>query len=152
MWDVADPSQRAELQKAGLEESVSHIAEVIAKESAFVSTENIILGGISQGWATAVVCLLVRGKHKLGGFTGFSSWLPELIQADEASKLPQTPVFVAHCADDEVVPIENGRRLCEKLEGRGLVVSWKEYRDGGHWLNELQGIDDLVHFLRDKTL
>jgi len=27
-------------------------------------------------------------------------------------------------------------------------VIWHEYEDGGHWINEPQGVDDFVNFLR----
>ncbi|KAK0661592.1 hypothetical protein QBC41DRAFT_235826 [Cercophora samala] len=29
-----------------------------------------------------------------------------------------------------------------------LDVEWHEYDDGGHWINEPQGVDDFVAFLR----
>jgi hypothetical protein len=30
----------------------------------------------------------------------------------------------------------------------GMPVTWREYADGGHWINEPQGIDDTVKFLQ----
>lgn len=29
-----------------------------------------------------------------------------------------------------------------------MVVSWKEYEDGGYWINEPQGVDEIVSFIR----
>lgn len=46
----------------------------------------------------------------------------------------KVPVFLAHCKDDDMVPIENGRNLRQDLERRGLDVTWKEYEVGGHWI------------------
>jgi hypothetical protein len=27
-----------------------------------------------------------------------------------------------------------------------------EYEDGGHWINEPKGIDDMVHFTKSKSI
>jgi predicted esterase len=59
----------------------------------------------------------------------------------------ETPVFLSHCRDDDVVPIANGMKLSTTLEKLGMVVSWKQYEDGGHWVNEPQGVDDIVLFI-----
>ena len=52
--------------------------------------------------------------------------------------------------DDEVVPIGNGEKLCRGLRSLGASVSWRAYEDGGHWVNEPQGVDDMVAFLSEK--
>ena len=59
----------------GLRESALEILETIKKESEYVPYENIILGGISQGCATAILALLSTGI-KLGGYIGLCSFLP----------------------------------------------------------------------------
>ncbi|KAM7219900.1 Phospholipase/carboxylesterase [Rhypophila decipiens] len=65
-----------------------------------------------------------------------------------------TPLFLGHCADDKVVSKENGERMKRALTaivdrccGR---VEWHLYEGGGHWLNEPQGVDDLVKFIREN--
>jgi lysophospholipase-2 len=58
-----------------------------------------------------------------------------------------TPVFLAHASDDEVVPVRNALRMKQTLAGLGLVVEWHEYQEGGHWVNEPQGVDDMVAFV-----
>lgn len=58
-----------------------------------------------------------------------------------------TPIFISHSADDDVVPIENGRELRNNLQMRRLPVEWREYEDGGHW----QGVDDIARFI-DKHM
>jgi lysophospholipase-2 len=62
----------------------------------------------------------------------------------------KTPIFLSHSKDDEVVPIGNGEKLCKGLRSLGASVSWREYEDGGHWVNEPQGVDDMVAFLSEK--
>ncbi|TVY15033.1 Acyl-protein thioesterase 1 [Lachnellula arida] len=150
MWDVEKHEERVELQKEGLEEAGSFIDDVIRKEILSIPADRVILGGISQGCATAAATSLVDGKHKLGGFIGFSSWMPFV--AHTPVQQYTVPVFLAHCKDDDMVPIENGQNLRQGLEKRGLDVTWKEYEDGGHWINEPQGVDDLVAFLQKVAL
>jgi predicted esterase len=167
MWSVQNPQERPELQISGIRESIACVREVIKQESDIIGSENIILAGISQGCATAIHALLEEG-NKLGGFIGLSSWLPfqehvkatnlttiqpELLSSadeqdcDRAGAL-STPVFLAHSVDDEVVPFINGVQLRDALEEGGMSVEWREYENGGHWVNEPKGVDDIVSFIQ----
>jgi predicted esterase len=185
MWSVENHLEKNEIQIDGLRESVKEILDVIQTESVLISPDRIILGGISQGCATAIHTLLYGGI-RLGGFIGLSSWLPfetvitttmadnmassivgnklhyshKLLntprdQAESTSVFSdlssnfalETPVFLSHSRDDDVVPIANGEKLSTTLEKLGMVVSWKQYEDGGHWVNEPQGVDDIVLFI-----
>lgn len=181
IWSVEEPEEKEELQFEGLRESVKGILSIIKEEAALVGPERIILGGISQGCATAIYALLCGGT-KLGGFIGLSSWLPfqsrvaaiakdiptteqlrsirSLIYGQEretsdannlattnTATLLDTPILLEHCRDDAVVPAQNGQGLCETLRDLGMTVIWKEYDNGGHWLNEPEGAGDIVKFL-----
>ena len=186
IWSVENHLEKNEIQIDGLRESVREILDLIRTEAALISPDRIILGGISQGCATAIHALLCGGI-RLGGFIGLSSWLPfepEITttmadnmawcivgnrlhysrkmlntptdQAEMTSVLLElsstfvleTPVFLSHSRDDDVVPIANGKKLSTTLEKLGMVVLWKQYEDGGHWVNEPQGVDDIVSFIR----
>lgn len=68
----------------GLQESVEQITDLIKEEAKTVPLDHIILGGISQGCATAVLTLLSSGL-RLGGLVGLCSWLPF------EKKIRQTP-------------------------------------------------------------
>ncbi|KAL4731621.1 hypothetical protein ACLX1H_000596 [Fusarium chlamydosporum] len=77
-FDIAlleDPSYRSHTQHQGMEESSREIFDLISQEREKVSERNIVLGGISQGCAMGLVCLLAF-DFPLGGFIGMSSWLP----------------------------------------------------------------------------
>lgn len=63
-------------------------------------------------------------------------------------RLISTPILIEHCQDDEVVPIGNGARMRDLLVRLGISVEWHDYEDGGHWINEPQGVDDFVRFLQ----
>jgi hypothetical protein len=67
--------EKNEIQIDGLRESVKEILDLIRTEAALISPDRIILGGISQGCATAIHALLYGGI-RLGGSIGLSSWLP----------------------------------------------------------------------------
>ena len=146
MWSVENPSERPELQKAGLEESIAQILSVVREEAKTVGLEKIVLGGISQGCATAIKALL-SSDLKLAGFVGVASWLPADEKVGDEGML-KTPVFLAHSQDDDVVLVRNGENVRDALLGRGMTVTWKGYEDGGHWFHEPEGVDDIVEFLQ----
>jgi lysophospholipase-2 len=186
MWSVEDPEEQKDLQVQGLKESIAFIMDVIHQEAKLVPMERMILGGISQGCATAIYALMAA-RVQMGGFIGLCSWLPfskeinDLATGSAMSKkcvidqlqvlfgnttdesdsertnlVPRlesalkTPMFLSHSKDDEVVPIGNGEKLCWGLRSLGASVSWKAYENGGHWVNEPQGVDDMVAFLSEK--
>lgn len=149
MWDVEKHEERLELQTDGILESGSLIHEIIKNEMQSVPAGRIILGGISQGCATAAATVLMDCEHRLGGFVGFSSWMPSVPYATIGQADISIPVLLEHCRDDTMVSIKNGRSLRDSLVKRGFAdLTWKEYKDGGQWINEPQGVDDMVEFLR----
>jgi predicted esterase len=196
VWDITTPEDKEDLMIPGLKESIGQILEIIKEESQEIPLERIILGGISQGCATAILTLLSSGMN-LGGFIGWCSWLPfqkkieclstgclkskddvaqhirtilqmptdENTKIDanikdlegtfnslslsptQTSSLTKTPVFMAHSRDDETVPFAQGKGLEQTIEFLGHDVIWKDYEDGGHWIQPKHGVDDMVGFL-----
>jgi lysophospholipase-2 len=59
-----------------------------------------------------------------------------------------TPVFFSHSVDNETVPFNHGQGLRETMQRLGFDVTWKEYQDGGHWIQPTHGVDDMSVFLR----
>ncbi|KAF2733237.1 alpha/beta-hydrolase [Polyplosphaeria fusca] len=159
---------------------MAFIWEIMRKEAEEVGGMNkVILAGISQGCATAIIALLAGGA-RVAAFIGFSSWLPfeqEIlhiateaftIKADPVkgirnllfpnehpgpgfpdcgSNVSQVPVLVEHAEDDDTVPFQNGAMLRDGLRALGMRIDWQQYTDGGHWVNEPQGIDDMARFV-----
>lgn len=68
-----------------------------------------------------------------------------------AQSVLSTPVLLCHAVDDEMVDIELNRQACAALKALGMEVEWKEYQDGGHWINEPQGHDDILVFLARES-
>ncbi|GAM88659.1 hypothetical protein ANO11243_066930 [Dothideomycetidae sp. 11243] len=173
MYSTEDPWEKLEWQVNGLSENMPGIQTLMEDEAKLVGRDKLIVAGISQGAAISLHALLHSG-HKVAGFVALSSWfafkggarqilddcsltatdrrdaLVRLTESDALTNNP-FPVFVAHCADDEVIIIEHGRGLRDALRGLGAPVEWHEYGDGGHWLNEPQGVDDLVSFIKSAT-
>ncbi|PLB41872.1 alpha/beta hydrolase [Aspergillus candidus] len=92
-YSLEDPNVRIELQVDGLEETSRFLRTLIDDEAQLLGESDdptlsngysrIVIGGLSQGCAASVICLLGgfpgqdSGQHKqLGGFVGMSGWLP----------------------------------------------------------------------------
>ncbi|KAK8251745.1 phospholipase/Carboxylesterase [Phyllosticta capitalensis] len=174
IWSLEDTEERKDTQRAGLFQSIGLILKIIDREATLVGMDKIILAGISQGCATAIHTLL-QGERKVGAFIGISSWLPLEAEIEQIARNPKTPmekqhqlrglfqlphpknkvpglaldtpVLLTHCQDDEVVPIERGEKLRKGLIRLGMSVEWHSYNDGGHWVNEPRGVDDIATFL-----
>ncbi|KAI0452037.1 lysophospholipase II [Xylaria acuta] len=147
MWSVENPAERPELQHPGLHQSIEKILGVIKKEEMLVPRERIFFADTPGGFA---------------GSIGLCSWMPASSRAEDDQRsgdtanienlaryaqhlrpivmesIRSTPVFLSHSVDDNVVPIKNGRELRDILQSRRLQVEWREYEDGGHWVNEPQ--------------
>lgn len=69
---------------------------------------------------------------------------------ESMTRKKKTPIFLGHSMDDDVVPIKNGRDLGDLLvqqQSQRFQVEQREYEDGGHWINEPRGVDDIVRFM-----
>ena len=92
-FSLEDPSERQELQYEGLKETAEFMYELVRHEASLLGgVGNVIIGGLSQGCAMALIVLLSfagsgaasdegkctgkPGKEFLGGFIGMSGWLP----------------------------------------------------------------------------
>lgn len=176
IWSVEDPEEEVGIQMNGLKQSVAALLEVIRAEEMHVPRQNIFLGGISQGFATALSTFFADGQG-FAGLIGLCSWMPfvtlveglktssandeQLFDAvhriyfgqrslEEPSSpfLRSTPIFLGHSIDDDTVPIKHGRRMRDVLvRSLRLNAQLHEYADGGHWVNEPEGVDDIVEFL-----
>ncbi|KAL2075477.1 hypothetical protein VTL71DRAFT_420 [Oculimacula yallundae] len=77
VWDLEEPDGRsAEVgMRSALRESVEHVRGIVREEARKVGWENVVLGGISQGCATALMAILGEGLE-VGAFVGWCGWLP----------------------------------------------------------------------------
>lgn len=123
--------------------SAQRISRVIDEERKH--TENIILGGFSQGGAMSLYTGLVVYPHPLKAIVALSSYAFDM-EIPERSK--QTPVFTYHGQDDDLIPESMARRSYETVltnmnyhyETESLLshsVSYKEFDKISVWLHSI---------------
>ncbi|KAK6345343.1 hypothetical protein TWF718_007261 [Orbilia javanica] len=179
IYSLSDPSERSELQTEGLSEAVLFLRDLLDEEIAIIKDpKRVILGGISQGEATALV-LLLTGGYEFGGFMGFSGWIPfaGLIQNEPLGnpfKIPQDlnyplqmcketgsrtgcdmPVLIGHGRDDAYVDFALGSQARDILQNLGYKVDWREYEGAeqeGHWFKEPEALDDILRFVKERCM
>lgn len=107
---LKDTSRREDVQVEGLRESTAFIHRIIKKEMQHVPGSSIILGGLSQGCATALYSLLTfevsqsensETRTPIGAMVGISGWLP-------FSKHIREFVLQAENAGNEDDPFDQG--------------------------------------------
>ena len=166
IWSVENPAERPDLQIPGLRQSITQILGVIEEEKKLVARDRIFLGGISQGFAAAIMTYVSEMPGGFAGLIGMCSWMPPALRTSEGEDsdilrelqetfgkgqvVRQTPIFLGHAKDDDIVPIKNGRELRDVLYPYCPWLEWREYENGGHWINEPQGVDDIVAFLNEN--
>jgi predicted esterase len=62
----------------------------------------------------------------------------------------EPPVFLSHLKNNDLDPVRKERGIPQALDCLGFEVTWKQYEDGGHWINEPEGVDDIIAFLNNQ--
>ncbi|KAI4187693.1 MAG: hypothetical protein L6R41_002639 [Letrouitia leprolyta] len=76
------PNDQVELQVEGLRETATYIHSLVRKAVDQVSAENVVLGGLSQGCAAAMISLLTWDGEPIAAGFGMCGWLPFRIQME----------------------------------------------------------------------
>ena len=108
--------------------SLGQIQELITREQARgVPSERIVVAGFSQGGAMALHTLL-HHDQTLAGVMVLSGYLlcPDRFEARSVANC-QTPVLFCHGSEDDVVPLELGRRAFSKLKEASFEAQWNEF-------------------------
>ncbi|KAI2787208.1 Acyl-protein thioesterase 1 [Penicillium oxalicum] len=161
-YDIANLGRDLDFQKnarsqdePGILRSREYFNSLIKQEmDKGIKPSRIVLGGFSQGGAMSVFTG-VTGTEKIGGVFGLSCYLllSDRIKTFVPENWPNknTPFFLAHGEDDEVVNFAYGERSAEMLKEIGLEdVSFNKYPDLGHSADPDE-IADLEKFL-EKTI
>ncbi|KAI2467848.1 alpha/beta-hydrolase [Annulohypoxylon bovei var. microspora] len=156
-WSTSDPDEKPEIQVPGLSRSIETIQSVLEHEEKYIPYERIFLGGFGHGFAAAYSAYFL-GKP-FAGLIGLSTWAPLNAVSLMPWKLAEienivcqqeliTPIFISHSRDNQLLPVEHGRRLCDLLRTRTRArVEYHEYEDGGARMDVQQALDDLAVFL-----
>lgn len=128
-YDILGAELDRREDEAGLRDSFGQTQALIEREVARgVPAERIVLAGFSQGCAVTLGAGLRHGQ-RLAGLAGMSGYLPlaSTTAAERGTANRNTPIFLAHGRDDEVVPLARGQAAREALAGLGHAVAWHDY-------------------------
>jgi len=132
-YDISSLSIVEQEDEAGIQESSALLKLLCeAQEAQGIASNRIIVAGFSQGGAIALHCGC-RYPRPLAGIIALSTYLPLPDSlADEISEsATDTPVFMAHGRQDDVVAYDFGKQSMQQLAACDMEVQWYEY-DMGH--------------------
>ncbi|KAI4100168.1 MAG: hypothetical protein LQ339_005574 [Xanthoria mediterranea] len=95
-WSLQTPNERTYLQIEGLRETSAYIHSLLKSAIAQVGAKNVVLGGLSQGCAAALIALLTWDGEQppiAAGF-GMCGWLPFRKQMEDSMVAVATEVSV----------------------------------------------------------
>ena len=118
-----------EPDEKGVRSSQAAIGQLIEREvSRGTAVEKVLLAGFSQGGAVALQTGL-RYPRRLAGVMALSTYLPlaESLAAEAAAENRRTSIFMAHGAQDPVIPIEMAQRSRDILTQHGYDIEWHDY-------------------------
>ena len=126
-FDIYGLAPRSPIDWAGLHQARATLADLIATERDR-HERPIVLGGFSQGGALALYTGLSL-PLELSAIVGLSTYLP-LVENDSWILPNPPPVFLAHGADDNVVPLTTAERTAERLKSGGVQPVWSTWPMG----------------------
>jgi phospholipase/carboxylesterase len=125
--DIGGGSKRED--EAGLRTSQKNIEALIEREIARgIPANRIFLAGFSQGCAMTLQVGL-RYSQKLAGLICLSGYLPlkEETAVERHAANQDTPIFMVHGRQDNVIPVLRAEQSRDHLISLGYAVKWKEY-------------------------
>lgn len=128
-YDLYGLSVGSREDKVGIQETQAYIERLIEQElSKGIPSQKIVLAGFSQGGAIALHAAL-RYPKKLAGIIALSTYLPlkPLLASDKSPANQETPIFMAHGNQDEVISINTSKLSLEALKAEKYNVQWQEY-------------------------
>ncbi len=132
---------------AGITETQTTIEQLIQHElDKGIPSNKIVIAGFSQGGAVALYTAL-RYQQSLAGVIALSTYLPlkSTFTSQKSQQNQQTPIFMAHGIEDDVISIEASRLSLSALQAEQYAVAWHEYPIA-HSVS-LEEIDDIRTFL-----
>ncbi|KAL8903386.1 MAG: hypothetical protein Q9207_003960 [Kuettlingeria erythrocarpa] len=82
-WSLQTPNERTELQAEGLRETSAYVHSLLRSAIDQVGADNVVLGGLSQGCAAALISLLTWNGEPIAAGFGLCGWLPFRMQLEE---------------------------------------------------------------------
>ena len=129
-YDIAEVDLERRHDAPGVRASAARLRDLIARERARgVASEQIVLGGFSQGGAVALFAAL-RHEEPLAGVVAFSTYLvlPETLEQERHAANGATKILQAHGSLDDVVQPARGAAARDTPERLGHAVEFHEYK------------------------
>lgn len=127
----------------GINQSSEAVKSLIDREVASgIPYNRIVLGGFSQGGATALFTALTMNTN-LAGIAAFSTWLPlhKVFSSSNVTANKETPTLQCHGNADDMVPIKWGKLTASFLKSFNPNCEFKEYKGMGHHSCEAEMMD-----------
>ena len=128
-YDILGPEAPLREDEAGLRASQGAVERLIAREKGRgIPADRIVLAGFSQGCAMTLQAGL-RHPEKLAGLLCLSGYLPlhATLEQEGHAASRDTPIFMAHGDNDQVIPIRRAEQSRDFLRALGYQVEWHEY-------------------------
>jgi phospholipase/carboxylesterase len=128
-YDITAPDLSQGQDEAGTRESEQQLRAWIEHEKARgILPERIILAGFSQGGAI-VLHTGLRYPERLGGIMALSTYLPlaDAVAEEKHAANARLPIFMAHGAQDPIIPLPLAEQSRETLRELGHTVEWHQY-------------------------
>lgn len=116
----------------GMNQTNHYIHSLIdAQVAAGIDSRHIVLAGFSQGGAMALYSALTYDKP-LAGIMGLSTLLggSQTLEQSRNDANDDTPIFLAHGHQDDIVAYDLGATSRDILERWGYQVDWRAYHVG----------------------
>ena len=142
-YDIAETEFGWQEDEAGIRESEQTVRGLIQRETERgIASERIVLAGFSQGGAV-VLHTGLRLPQRLAGILALSTYLPlaDTLKAEAHPANADVPIFMAHGADDPIIPLALGESSADLLTRRGANLEWRTYEmEHSVCLDEIQDI------------
>ena len=112
--------------EAGLRASQKLTEELIRAQR--LPANRIVLAGFSQGGAIVLLAGL-RYPERLAGVMALSTYLPlaGTLAAERSAANRETPIFMAHGRNDDLIPMQRAQASREYLQKLGYAIEWHDY-------------------------
>lgn len=141
--------------KAGIQKAADKAREAVKElmEKHELSSEQVIMGGFSQGGATALYAALTH-QDKLGGVLALSSWLPLhklFVEEKEGHSLTKQKcqIMQYHGSNDPMVKPKYGKMTNDLLKNAGAAVELTLYPGLEHSSCPKE-LNDIKKFIESK--
>jgi phospholipase/carboxylesterase len=128
-YDIVDVEFGRREDERGVRASQQRLEQLIERETGRgIVPERIVLAGFSQGGAIALQTGL-RHRQQLAGIMALSTYVPlaSSVAQERDPANADTPVYMAHGARDEIIPLHVAQRSRQMLTDLGYRVEWHEY-------------------------